>query len=126
GDRIIGLTSYLPLFSFGMLCFALSRVFMTYYLAKKVYLFSVVSFLFSIVLLIALSLFHDSLQSVVNVMAFVGMTNLMVLTLMHFFSASVLVIENNALAVLELFRNKYFPPKRGTTDKLNILFMNWR
>lgn len=126
GDRIIDLVEYMPLFSFGMLCFSLSRVFMNYYLAKKVYLFSIVSFLFSIVLVAALSLYHDSLLHVVQVMAYMGIANLVTLTIMHQFLGSVTSVENNSIAILELFRNKYFSQNKESEGNLNILFFNWR
>lgn len=126
GERIIGLTQYMPLFALGMMCFSLSRVFMNYYLAKKMYLFSVVSFVLSLVQIVTLMLFHESLSMVVDVMAMIGLITLLSLFSMHLLVDKVAGFENNLLAFWELFSSKYIFSKQVNPDKLRILIFNWR
>lgn len=126
GERIVGLTQYALLFTAGMMCFSLSRVFMTYYLAKKVYLFSVVSFMFSIVQVVALLIWNDSLLMVVEVMSAIGLATLVGMFVMHLLVDKVAGFENNLLAFWELFSNKYLAHHSVDSKNLNILIFNWR
>lgn len=72
------------LFSLGMLCFTLSRVFVIYYLSRKIYLFSISAFLLTTVQITLITFRHSSLPEFISNMSIVGVLHLLLATLLHF------------------------------------------
>ncbi|MBP7842386.1 glycosyltransferase [Candidatus Woesebacteria bacterium] len=127
GSRIASLTQHLAVFTFGMMCFVLARVFVTYYLAKKTYLFAIVSLLLTSVQVIALLLFHSSLEEFITVMTAVGILNFIVMVFLHKNQYLSVVLENNVDALISwISKNGIGNQKPVAKDKLKILFFNWR
>ncbi|EKD64421.1 MAG: hypothetical protein ACD_50C00390G0001, partial [uncultured bacterium] len=125
GEKANSIVSYLPLFTFAFVLFSLSRVFVSYYQAKKVYTFSVITFLLAIVQISLISLDHRNIQSLVNAMAITGMLNLSFVILLHVFVAQVRVFENFANDLLSLVFEKAERQRIGE-NRLRILIFNWR
>ncbi len=106
-----------------MMCFSLSRVFVTYYLAKKVYAFPTVAFILSIFQILILSVRHANIGFFVGAMLATGVTNLVLMTFMHLQINLVTAIENNIKDFLNLLSSK---PESATSEKMRVLIFNWR
>lgn len=126
GDKIIPLTPLLPLFSFGVLCFAVGQTIVNYYLAKKNYLFALIPFSITLVQIGGLFLFHTTLEQVVSVMTTVGVLNLIFLAILHRFNWVALSLQNNFDALLSLLSQKGLATKqKQKSGRLRILMFNW-
>ncbi len=125
GAKAQQILQYLPLFAAAMSCFTLSRIFVTYYQNKRIYTFSVLTFVISILQVVLFFFYHQDLQSVVNIMAVIGVLNLLVAVILHFLVEVVKPIENNILDLFELFSTKV-DHNLANKKTLNILIFNWR
>lgn len=125
GDKGNEVLSYLPLFTAGMVFFTISRVYISYYLAKSIYSLPLASFALTIVQFILMLFLHESVGEIVTVMFFVGLMNLVGIVLLHHFIDYVKIAEQNFKDFLGLFSNlgDTVQVKEG---KLAILIFNWR
>lgn len=83
GKRSEQIITYLPLFTFGMLCFTVSRVFVSYYQTKRVYLVPIISFILICMQPVLILLFHQSIKSFVYNMVIIGSLNLAAMIILH-------------------------------------------
>ncbi len=83
GKRAEQILTYLPLFTFGMLCFTISRVFVSYYQTKRVYLVPIVSFIIICIQPVLILIFHQSIKSFVNNMVIIGTLHLIAMIILH-------------------------------------------
>ena len=124
GEKVITLSPYLIPVAFAMFLFSVSRVFNEYYLAKKYYIFSAVTFLLACLQVLILLLLHASLTSFVMVMVFIWSLHFILTFTLHLFSGYVRIIQNNIADFFGLFGGISKPiPIEG---KLRILIFNWR
>lgn len=124
GEKAQAIVPYLLPFTFAVGCFSISYIFASYYLAKKLYSFSVITFVLALTQIIMIYLIHASIYSIVMVMLFIGYTNLFLVTMMHLFIPNVLVFENNFKDFLGIFTNS--TGDLSPDKKLRILILNWR
>lgn len=125
GTKAIVSIPYLPIISFAMVCFSVSRVFAEYYLAKKYYSFSALAIILGAVQLILLEIIHDSVWTFVYIMSFIWISNLFLVLVFHIFSNKIKIIENNVGDLLALFK-KIKSSRAKTKGAINILVFNWR
>lgn len=83
GERAVRILTYLPMFTFGVLCFTISRVFVTYHQTKNNNIFPIISFFVISLQIILIILFHGTIRAIVTDMAIVGILHLLVLAMMH-------------------------------------------
>lgn len=125
GAKALSVIQYLEPFTFAMLCFSLSQVFVTYYLAKKIYTLPVVSFLLTGFQIALIYISHQSVDAIVWDMFFVSLLNLVVLASLHLSAPAIKVFESNLADFLGLVSSsKEFARKPG--KKLRVLILNWR
>ncbi len=123
GEKAQSIIQYLLPFTFAVGCFSLSTVFISYYLTKRIYTFPVITFLLTILQIILISLYHQNIYQIVQVMMYLGYINLLIVTFLHLGINTVTVIENNIKDFFGIFA------KEANTDpekKLRILIFNWR
>jgi glycosyltransferase involved in cell wall biosynthesis/O-antigen/teichoic acid export membrane protein len=125
GAKTHAITQYLPTFCFAFILFSLSQVIVTYYQAKKIYIFPLIAFILSFVQLILFQLFHETLGSFVWVMILGGFINLFVMYVFHLQITYVKVLENNIRDFLDIFSSKPLTSEKPATA-LSILVFNWR
>lgn len=125
GTKALGVLPYIPLITVSMVCLGVSKVYTDYYLAKKLYSFTVVGLIFSVIELILLMQFHASVYSIILSMSFVWITYASVILLLHAFSDTVRVFENNFSDFIGLFMGIQDNSKKSGKN-LNILILNWR
>lgn len=125
GQKAASVIPYLQPFAFAMMLFTLSQIFVNYYLAKKMYTFPVVAFLVVIVQYMLISFNHTNVQSIVMSMFAVGMLNLSLMGLLHYFAEPVRAFESNLNDFLGLL-SRSLPFEKDDNKKLKILIFNWR
>ena len=125
GDKVIELSSYLIPVGLAMLLFSTSRVFNEYYLAKKYYTFSAITFLLACSQILILSRVHSNLSSFVYVMVSIWILHFAFTLTLHFSAKYVRIFENNITDLFGLFA-RVRSPKLEKSDKLRILIFNWR
>lgn len=122
GPKATEIIGYVPLFAYGMFCFTLSRALVSFYLSKKVYSFTVISFLLSLLFVGLIIKNHGSVQSFVNASFITGTVSFMGLFIMHVFVQRVIYIERFIVDALDIFAK----PDITGEGKLRILILNWR
>ena len=125
GEKATAIVPFLEPFTFAMICFSLSQIFVAYYLAKKVYTFPIVSFLLAFLQLALIYMNHSNVEAIVWDMFFVGLVSLLAMSVLHFFSSSVRVFESNINDFFGLF-TRTLPFEDQVNKKLRILVFNWR
>lgn len=103
GRKAYSIIPYLNLFLFSVLCFSVAQIFTWFYQMKKIYLFPIVCFLLSILQVTLIVISHATVWSIVIAMSFVGIANLVVMTLMHFQWRRVQLLENT---ITEYYRRR--------------------
>lgn len=125
GSKAFAIIPYLEPFTFAMVCFSLSQVFVTYYLAKKIYTLPIVSFLLTAAQITLIYFMHQSVDAIVWDMFFVSLANLIVLSSLHLSISSIKVFESNLADFIGLLAtSKALSKKPGKT--LRVLILNWR
>lgn len=125
GSKALAVIPYLEPFTFAMMLFCLSQIFVSYYLAKKVYTFPVVSFFLAIVQVILIYFYHQDVEAIVMDMFLVALLSLIVMSALHLSVAYVRIFENNINDFLGLF-TRALPFEAQPDRKLRILIYNWR
>lgn len=125
GEKANDIISYLPLFTAGLVFFTISRVYISYYLAKSIYTLPLVSFLLTIIQFGLILFFNDSVGQFVGVMFAIGALNLIIVVTLHYFIDYVKIVERNFKDFLGLFANLE-EKKTLQEGKLSILIFNWR
>lgn len=109
---------------FGIASFAVASNVITYYQAKKSYIFSIAGLLMAVVQITTLILYHADLAQMVLVMQSVGISNLVVVLSLHILIPLTRKIKGYSLDFAWLFSSyKPNPPK---PHKLKFLIFNWR
>jgi len=123
GKKAYTILPYIPFYTFSMLCFTVSQVFTTFYLAKKDYWFSSFGLLVALGQVIGISLFHNSIADMVRVMTVLGISNIVLFGLIHVFYSQFTTITLNFRDFIELF----LPVGNGRkTRGIKVLIFNWR
>ncbi|HRN70414.1 MAG TPA: glycosyltransferase, partial [Candidatus Woesebacteria bacterium] len=125
GEKGKEIISYLPLFTGGLVFFTISRVYISYYLAKNIYTLPLVSFLLTIVQFGLILFFHETVHQFVIVMFVIGALNLATVVALNYLIYYVKIIERNVKDFLGLFANLEVK-KKLDEGKLSILIFNWR
>lgn len=125
GQKALTIVPYLEPFTFAMMLFTISQIFVSYYLAKKMYTFPVASFLLVIVQYFLIFYNHSNVEAIVMSMFIVGLLNLLLMSVLHYFAESVRVFESNLNDFLGLV-SKGRPFEFEDNKKLRILIFNWR
>lgn len=127
GEKINAIKDLLPLYGLGIASFTLAQMYVSYYLAKKVFAFPIAAFLLALVQLLGLRFFHANLQMVVLVMTVSGLLNLTCMHLMHMYLRYLRVPFHNFNDFLDLFTaTGKLLPEQKTKSALRVLIFNWR
>lgn len=122
GNKAIEIVDYLPLFGLGVFSFTIGISIVTYYQAKRIYIFAIAGFLLSIIQIYGLGLNSDNLENYANFMGYFGMLYLSVILSIHYLYQPVKLIYWNLGYLLDLFRPI---PNGYSHNGLKILIFNW-
>lgn len=121
GKKALFIVPYLGLFTLGMVFYTVSKVFVNYYLVKRIYTFTVATSLLAFVQFGLIYLYHENFGQIAVVMSFIWIAHLLLTSVFHFGIKYVISFENNVSAFFALFISQ--KEKEG---KLKILIFNWR
>lgn len=123
GSKAFVIVPYLLFYAFGMFCFSISKVLSNYYLIKKMYTFTIVGVLLSLIQIIVIVLNHQSVKDIALDMTFVWTLHLIVNGFLHLNFKYIKTLESNVADFFELFiRNKEYTIQ----GNVRILIFNWR
>lgn len=122
GSRALVITPYIFLVCLSLSAFTISKVFVDYYLAKKVFTPTILGGVLCIVEVILIVFFHATLADFVRVMSSVWLLHLVLMLLIHFQITRVILFER-------LVKGKYRDLRwhtKSDADMPSILIFNWR
>ncbi len=122
GQKAQAISPYALLMGIGMFYFTASRAFVAYYLTKKIYSFSVASFVLSVSLIFLIIHDHANIFSFVRAVFFSGFFTFLTLSLMHIFLNTIISRERMLKDMWDLF----VKPDKVSSSGLRILILNWR
>jgi len=125
GKKTLVILPYLAIFCFAMMCFTVSRVFATYYLAQKIYTFAVAGFVLTLLQIVLITLLHGSVSQVVTAMVITSFMNLALMAGMHMVQGYLRIFESNVSDFIGLFTEER-KQKVYTENSLRLLIFNWR
>ena len=125
GSNATLIIPYLPLYSVAMALFSMTSLIINYEQLRKRYLFPVAGFMLSLAQVIGMLFVHNSIESLVWVVAISSLISLLSITLMSRFYGVIVDLYHAFIDLLGLF--KPLPPtKKLEQGKLRILIFNWR
>ena len=124
GSKTQTIVPFLIYYSFGMMCFTISKVFVNYYLVKRNYTFTGVAILIGALQIILIGVFHKNVNEIGLVMTFIFIFHFLSMAALHIGIKYVYIFENNLADLLGLFAKIKKPYAKGR--RLRILILNWR
>jgi cellulose synthase/poly-beta-1,6-N-acetylglucosamine synthase-like glycosyltransferase/glycosyltransferase involved in cell wall biosynthesis/O-antigen/teichoic acid export membrane protein len=126
GSKILSVTSFLPIYTFAMVFQTLANSIVLYHQSKNEHGFPYLGFVFSLIQVTGMLIFHADISELVDVMFFGGMFYFAAMLTMHFNYQKLKSVARNTLDFLGLFAPTSTLAPEVTKDKLNILIFNWR
>ncbi len=127
GDNVVPIVGYLPIYALSMVCFNLGSNIIVYYQANKKYFLSYASIIFSLVQVILIYNYHQTLTDIVLVMFFLGAFYLFSLAFIDMFYDRLVWIGRAFVDLFGLFAkpiNNFSPVNKNAA--LRMLIFNWR
>ncbi len=127
GAKALDIVRWLPLYTLSIALFTLGNVIVVYHLAKRHYLFSVISLLISVGMVVGIWFDHDHFSDVVEVIFGASVVSVAVFFVMHLFETSLPFIGRS----IQDFAGVFYSGLPDTVSdiapgKKRILIFNWR
>jgi len=126
GDKALSIVYLLPVYAWGIAFFTLSNVIVLYHLARHQYSFSVVSCISSLILIVAISVFHRDPKQIAHVVFWVSAMSLLIFSLMHSMEQAFPFIRRGMRDLWGIFVNGLPKSKAASPGLKRILVFNWR
>lgn len=126
GEKVLPILPFLVFYTAAMIATTCAINIVSYHQIKNHNLFPLASFLVSVLQVVAIIAFHNSLSTFVWVMIAVCVTHLVVILLLHVFYHRLILPLTNFLDLLGLFRPIPQDRKQPEQGKSKILVFNWR
>ncbi len=124
GDKAEAILPYLFNYSLAMVFFVISGTIIAYHTAKREYKFSFIALISSILLVVSIRFFHDSISQIATVMLVVSSTSLFSSVIWHAVSSNSRFILRNLTDLFDMFAPLPQLNYKGTGKR--ILVFNWR
>lgn len=124
GSKTVAILPYLPSYTLAILFFTLTNTLIMYHLARHHYLFSVISIEMSIVLVIGISLFHQSINSITQFLLVLSYMQFILTVCVHLLQKNGEFVLRNIIDLFDVFL-----PQQKNNNKIEgkrILIFNWR
>ncbi len=126
GAKTAGIIPFLAPYAFSIALLTLSNTVVSYHLAKKNYLFTVMSFVIAFTMIAGIIFFHSGIGDVVNVIFWSGVLGFAVIHAMHWQEERIVFLARGLADFIDVFFEK-FPAAPGTQiSGRRILVFNWR
>ncbi len=83
GSKAVTILPYLTLYSTAIMFFTLSSCFVTYYLARQRYFFSILAIFIAVVMCVGISLFHNGIDQIIHVIFVTSIFSLSIFVFSH-------------------------------------------
>ncbi|MBP7740588.1 glycosyltransferase [Candidatus Woesebacteria bacterium] len=125
GEKAAGISEYLPIYTFAMVCYSLSSLIISYRQIRGQYAFPIAGFLLGLLQVGGMMIWHENIGQLSIVIAASGLTSFIAIGLMHVFYGQLVTIWHNFLDFLGIFGK--LPEREALAEgKLRILIFNWR
>jgi len=125
GSKVQPVEYLLPLYGFGILAFTVAARIINFYQVKHRHIFPTTAFVLALSQIVGISLHHNGLLEIVQVMSVVGVLNLVAVLLLHFFYEPLKTMFQNVTDLFGLFAP--IPTGAPVADGgLRVLVFNWR
>ena len=103
GSKAISIVPFLILFTFGMTCYTISRVIVSYYLVLEFYTITIVTTLLVLLMIWLILIYHNSAQAIAMVMTFIFVMNLSLTAILHLGIKYVRRFENRISGLVKAY-----------------------
>lgn len=124
GPKSIDILPYLSSYTLAMSFFTISNIFVVYHLAKKQYIYPVISLITSLLMTIGIIADHSSINSIVNTIHDASLFGLLLIFTFHLLESKFKYISSNILDFIDAFAHKSKVSGAGTQQR--VLIFNWR
>jgi len=100
GNKAAAILPYLTLYSTAIMLFTLSSCFITFYLAKQQYFFSIIAISIALIMCVGISLFHNSIDQIIHVIFYTSVFSLTIIIFSH------ILESRNSLNLNKLFASQ--------------------
>jgi|GEM_PF-149540 len=125
GAHAAAIVPYIPLYALSMALFTLSSSIALYGLARKRYIFPIITSVASVALWFGIAKRHASIQEFVNTIALLNVFTFALVALVHLLYDKLTYLSRNINDFFRLF-GKLPRASRAAAGKMNILVFNWR
>jgi cellulose synthase/poly-beta-1,6-N-acetylglucosamine synthase-like glycosyltransferase/glycosyltransferase involved in cell wall biosynthesis/O-antigen/teichoic acid export membrane protein len=126
GEKVSAVSGYFFVYTTAIGLFTLTNVIVSYRLAKKQFVFTKLSLIFSVTMALGIILFHSSITSIVNVIFYSALFGFLAVGVGHLYGSKLLnfryKLSDKVVQKFENFGNVNFADKRIR----RILIFNWR
>jgi cellulose synthase/poly-beta-1,6-N-acetylglucosamine synthase-like glycosyltransferase/glycosyltransferase involved in cell wall biosynthesis/O-antigen/teichoic acid export membrane protein len=122
GSKVLAILQYTPLYILAISLFAFTKLMISYHLAKEQYVFPFASLITSVMLVIGIFNFHETLAQIVTVFFYSSLTGFILVTILHLSESFVEFIPRMFKDFAGAFNTLDFEPSAGK----RILIFNWR
>ncbi len=126
GEKARAVAPWLLEYTFGIALFTLGNVIALYHLAKRHYLFSLVSIVGSLALTYGVWISHDSIGTVVDIVFLVSAGIFVSFATLHFLERQFPFLERGFRDFVGIFYNGFPKNEAVVATGKNILIFNWR
>lgn len=125
GAGAFTIISTLSLFAIAMLCFAISNVFVIYYLRKNIYAFFTVAYAVNTLQLIVIFFVRTDIAHVVQMIVYLASADMLLMFVLHLNKDYLRIFENNLGGFFDLLSNDLIR-QSWKKKQMRILIFNWR
>lgn len=126
GERAYSILSILPIYTLAMAYITVAGGIVAYHQIKKQYMFPVLSFCFTILQVATITLFHQSLLAVAEMMLLTATLYLVTMVVLHGIYPRFVFFLSNLADFFGLFSTDRMHSNQLVNGKLRILMYNWR
>ncbi len=126
GPKILSVTPFLPLYSLAMVFQTSALSIILYHQSKGEHMLPYFGFMFSLLQIIGMFVFHANISEIVDVMFIGGIAYFAAMLSVHINYRKLQSVSRNTLDLLGLFTPAPAPLTAINKNKLNILVFNWR
>lgn len=126
GPKVFGILPYLNIYAIAVLLLVITNVIVTYNLARKKYIYSLVSMIIPLGMVLGISMHHNSIRDVVAVIFWTSCFGWVLMEAMSVLEGRTKFIVNNLIDLVDVFRGSYPKVRFSNFEGKRILIYNWR
>ena len=126
GPKVSGILSYLNIYVISIMLLVITNVIVTYHLARKKYIYSLMSITIPLGMVLGISFYHNSIQDIVAVIFWTSCFGWVLMEAMSAIEGRMRFIINNLTDFFDVFKGSYPRTRSSSFSGKRILIYNWR